>query len=178
MFFLKTCSSAEFGEQVIRLLIMLTKIHKKQKVKIMTETATEQTQPVSVQKDENGIDIVKGPLESWNFIPDNHDDFLAKFLRVVSIEGTQYAEVEVSDQVKGGQVIRYCRLLYYPGFTKCETGTPVHCRRILGKRYIFAEQSCKCGRILSQDEWTRISTSPNCRTPLRYPDTHIRLLEA
>jgi len=134
--------------------------------------------PTANPKDENRIEIVKGPLESWHFIPDNHDDFLAQFLRVASLEGTQHAEVEVGDPVKGDPVIRYCRLLYYPGFIKCEPGSHVHCRRILGKRYIFAEQSCKCGRILSQEEWTRISFSPDCRLPLGYPHTHIRLLEA
>ena len=155
----------------------------------MTATATKQPAPAAVstapaepivQKDEHGRDVISGRgLVPQNFIQEGREDFTCKFLRLVSIDGTNpCAEVEVTafDNLNE-RVIKYCRLLYYPGFASCDPGTSVWVRKIDGKQYLLAEDSSKCGRKLTPDEWNRMFNSKIGIPPMRYPSGQSRLLE-
>lgn len=139
----------------------------------MTEAAvkTETIEPAA-PKDENGIDIITGPYESWNF-PDTSYNFYARFRRLVNVGGILYAEVDYSLYMNGSRKVRWCRLTEFTALAKCKPGDDLNCRWVLGKPFVFARQASERGRPMTPEEWRKIDHSRHV-----YPEFYNRIVEA
>lgn len=136
--------------------------------------AVSEIQSTPVQKDEQGIDIINGRLETWNFV-DTQFSFFGRFRRLVNIAGTRYAEVDHSVSSNGDRKVKYVRLTEFSALEHCKPGDDLHCRWILHKPYIFAANR---GKPISQKEWEKISFNPDVKNvPPNYPYDYNRLME-
>jgi hypothetical protein len=151
----------------------------------MTELATEQTQTVSVQRDENGIEIVtdfpepqfpgqKG-YETWAFLDTRaRDHFFARFRRLVNVNGIRYAEIDYAAFMNQQErKVRWCSLTDFKALEKCKSGDNLHCIWMVGKPYVLAITGSERGRDLTQKEWDDL-----CNGRYIFPEFYNRLVEA
>ncbi|MFA5346931.1 MAG: hypothetical protein WC294_02245 [Methanoregula sp.] len=141
----------------------------------MTEVTTEQPKTQTVQKDENGIDIVTGPFETWAFLDTRaRNHFYARFRRLVNVNGIRYAEIDYACSSNEPEwKVRWCPLTEFVALPKCQPGDTAHCLWLFGKPYVLAQKDCKSGRALTEKEWMEI-----CRDRHFYPEHFNRLVEA
>ncbi|MGB8219245.1 MAG: hypothetical protein WCE46_02545 [Methanoregula sp.] len=146
----------------------------------MSEATTETTESKTEQTDENGIAILTGVMDSWNFVNTSvGHEFFAKFRRLVNIEGNRYAEVDY--RTSGGNQppvgIRYVRLTEFAALTKCQPGDDLNCRWLHGVPFVFAHRTSDRGRPLTIDEWDKLSFRQGDKSLVMFPEMYHRLVE-
>jgi hypothetical protein len=150
----------------------------------MADIMTGQPQtPASVQKDENGIEVVtdfpepqfpgQTGHETWAFLDTtSQDSFFVRFRRLVNVNGVNYAEVDYSRYCNGPRKVRWLSLTEFKALKKCQPGDDLRCIRLFGKPFVLAQNGSKSGRVISPKEWDEI-----CRSKHWYPELYNQLVE-
>lgn len=144
----------------------------------ITEPTDEHATPAE-PTDEAGIPIIDGSMETWMFVKTQFD-FYCTFRRLVNISGTRHAEVDYASY--GGcntpRLKRYVRTdLDFRVLEKCQPGDLLHCRWLLDKPYVFADQQHTRYRKLTAREWDDLAVTNGTRYKRDLPSDYNRLVE-